>query len=188
MTHPDVSVILPFHDDEEIIGTAVGRIASCLRSQELRFEIVAVDDDSGDNSLALLALIRRDHPQLQIARAAARGRPYETGVGAAAGEIVWLIEPAAAMEQLGAFHDAYHRVCHAGCDLVAVDRRFVVARRSRCLEAVGDTRGLGAGFRRRLLRRARHRGLDVQASTARRIPIPRWASPLLSALSFTRSL
>ena len=58
--HPrfDISVILPFGDDEEAVGIAVKRTAEYLRSLGLSFEILAIDEDSGDNSHAVLALLR----------------------------------------------------------------------------------------------------------------------------------
>ena len=46
----DVSVIMPFGDDEEAVGVAVRRTAEHLRGLALRFEILAIDEDSGDNS------------------------------------------------------------------------------------------------------------------------------------------
>ena len=54
---PDVSVVVPFADDEDVIGTAVRRLASHLTEREISFEIIAVDEDSGDNSHAILALL-----------------------------------------------------------------------------------------------------------------------------------
>ena len=56
----DVSVILPFGDDEEAVGIAVKRTAEHLRSLGVSFEILAIDEDSGDNSHAVLALLRAE--------------------------------------------------------------------------------------------------------------------------------
>ena len=42
----DVSVILPFGDDEELVGIAVRRTAEHLRGLGLSFEILAIDEDS----------------------------------------------------------------------------------------------------------------------------------------------
>ena len=73
----DVSVVLPFGDDEDVIGTAVRRVASHLREHGLSFELIAVDEDSGDNSHAVLALLRSDFGELRISHAAGRGRRPE---------------------------------------------------------------------------------------------------------------
>ena len=53
----DISVVIPFADDEERIGLAVRRVAEALRAAGRTFEIIAVDEHSGDNSHAVLALM-----------------------------------------------------------------------------------------------------------------------------------
>ena len=75
----DVSVILPFGDDEEFVGIAVRRTAESLRSLGVSFEILAIDEDSGDNSHAVLALLRAEVPELRVTHASGRGRGVEVG-------------------------------------------------------------------------------------------------------------
>src|SRR5678810_56231 len=70
----DVSVILPFGDDEEFVGIAVRRTAEHLRGLGLAFELLAIDEDSGDNSHAVLALLRAEVPELRVTHAPGRGR------------------------------------------------------------------------------------------------------------------
>src|SRR5678810_512030 len=75
----DVSVILPFGDDEEFVGIAVRRTAEHLRALGLAFEILAIDEDSGDNSHAVLALLRAEVPELRVTHAPGRGRGVDVG-------------------------------------------------------------------------------------------------------------
>lgn len=189
MQQYDVSVILPFGDHEEIIGTAVARLSSYLREQELSFEIIAVDDESGDNSQAVLALIRKDIPELKIMHAPASRRGHAWGAKSSGGQVLWFIEPEVALASLSTFTTARARILRGERDLVAVDQRFLIAHRARCSQIVTDIRGQGRQFQRRLLRRARRQGLHVETPAERRVGLaaPRWANPLLAALSFTRT-
>src|SRR5215468_7781736 len=75
----DVSVILPFGDDEEAVGIAVRRTAEHLRGLQLSFEILAIDEDSGDNSHAVLALLRAEVPELRVTHAPARAKGVDAG-------------------------------------------------------------------------------------------------------------
>src|SRR5512147_1492258 len=84
----DVSVILPFGDDEEAVGIAVRRTAEHLRSLGMSFEILAIDEDSGDNSHAVLALLRAQVPELRVTHAPGRGRAVEIGAGRAQGTLL----------------------------------------------------------------------------------------------------
>ncbi len=69
----DVSVILPFGDDEEAVGIAVRGTGEHLRGLGLGFEILAIDEDSGDNSHAVLALLRAEVPELRVTHASGKG-------------------------------------------------------------------------------------------------------------------
>src|SRR5215217_266232 len=84
----DVSVILPFGDDEEAVGIAVRRTAEHLRGLGLRFEILAIDEDSGDNSHAVLALLRAEVPELRVTHAPGRGRGIDAGAGRAQATLI----------------------------------------------------------------------------------------------------
>src|ERR1041384_7795215 len=84
----DVSVILPFGDDEEAVGIAVKRTAEHLRSLGVSFEILAIDEDSGDNSHAVLALLRAQVPELRVTHAPGRGRGVDVGAARAQGTLI----------------------------------------------------------------------------------------------------
>ncbi len=187
----DVSVVLPFADDEEVIGMAVRRLASHLRQHDLRFEIIAVDEDSGDNSHAVLALLRPDLPELRISSAPGRGRGAQTGVQRARGRVLWLIHPYAATSPLAPFGRAYRRILRREVDLLTVDHRYIVCHRTNCLPAIEGARGAGTSFLRRVAKRAEARGLAVEtliiggasrhAYDLTQWPLGRWLAALAPA-------
>ena len=171
----DVSVILPFGDDEDVIGAAIQRIAAHLRELSLSFELIAVDEDSGDNSHAVLALLRAQVPELRVTHAPARGRGFDTGISRAQGQVLWLIEPHAAMQPVVGFARAFEQIRDDGPaarDAAVVRGRFAVAHRIRALEVAAGLRGTGDVYYRRFAKRLAARGLrlDVQvAGGARRV-------------------
>jgi hypothetical protein len=183
----DISVILPFQDHEDIIGTAVAEVARYLREQGSSFEIVAVDDDSGDNSQAVLALIRARFPELRVLGAPGRGRGHECGAHEARGAVLWFIEPGRAVAMLAQFAQAHERIRRGEEDLIAVAQGYLVVHRARCWRAMKGVRGVGRQFRRRLLWRASRRGLRVDIPGPKRMPALRWAAPLVAALSLSRA-
>src|SRR5687767_4592895 len=117
-TRYEVSVILPFGDDEDVIGSAVLATAAHLRALGLAFEILAVDEDSGDNSHAVLALMRAGVPELRVIHAAARGRGMEAGSARAQGRILWLVDAVAAVPPLDAFDRPWQRIVADEVDAV----------------------------------------------------------------------
>src|SRR5512142_1164776 len=106
----DVSVILPFGDDEEAVGIAVKRTAEHLRGLGLTFEILAVDEDSGDNSHAVLALLRAQVPELRVTHAPARGRGVDAGAARAQGTLLLVSTPDVASASLDGIGEAIRRL------------------------------------------------------------------------------
>lgn len=159
----DVSVVMPFADDEDHIGTACHRLARHLEELGLTFEILAVDEDSGDNCHAILGLVRGALPALRILSGVQPGRGYAAGIAAARGRTLWLIEPASAMRSLAAFGRAHRRVSRGELELAVVRGRFAVGKRSRLLGASSGAIGRGGVFERRLVRRAQRRGIAVES-------------------------
>ena len=186
----DVSALLLFRDDEELIGTAVDRITRSLREQELTFELIAVDADSSDNSMALLSVIRASHPELRIITAPNPRRVHEFAAGIARGHIVWFIEPEAAARPsspwLQSFRQARERVLAGDTQLIVAAHGGLMAERPHLVRAVRGMRTLGRSLPPGLAMRARLMGLRVDTTRAhrpRRSPVRRWMQPLLSALS-----
>ena len=159
----DVSVVVPFADHEDLIGAACGRIARHLAELGLSYEILAVDEASGDNSHAVLGLLRRSLPPLRIIAGARPGRGLAMGSACARGRVLWLVEPHSALRSLAPFGRAHARVVRGELDLAVVRGRFSVVKRSRALGVVDAIAGSAGVFERRLVRRASSRGLNVES-------------------------
>jgi hypothetical protein len=157
---PSLSIVLPFADHEDVLGAGCRRLAGHCRALGISFELLAIDEGSGDNSHALLALLRPELPELRILTVPGPDRAFAAGAAAARGRTVMLVEPLAATRSLAALDAALTRLGH-GADLVILPGRFAVARRTRALGVLDPTRGRGPGFERRLARRASRRGLRV---------------------------
>ncbi|MBT8494620.1 MAG: hypothetical protein KJO07_16310 [Deltaproteobacteria bacterium] len=149
----DVSVIIPFGDDEDVIGRAVKRLAEHLRELGCSFELLLADEDSRDNSHSLLGLLRGDIPELRLLVAPGRGRGIEIGADSARGQVLWLLTPQAALQTLSPFGGAYRRVSTGDLDLMVVEGRYSVARRTQVHGLLTGMRG-GPGIHERLAKRA----------------------------------
>jgi hypothetical protein len=169
----DVSVVLAFRDDEDVIGNAVQRVAAHLRELGLSFELLAVDEDSGDNSHAVLALLRGQVPELRVQHAPLRGRGAEAGIARAQGRTIWILSPHAAMSPLATFQRAHEQILADQIDAVIVRQRFAVAHRVRVLGAASGVRGTGPSLLRRLARRFAATGLRVDVQELTGAPAPR---------------
>jgi glycosyltransferase involved in cell wall biosynthesis len=160
----DVSVILPFGDDEEAVGIAVRRTAEHLRQLGLAFEILAIDEDSGDNSHAVLALLRADVPELRVTHAPGRGRGVDVGAARAQGTLLVVSTPDVASASLDGIGDACRRLFAGEGDAEVALARFTVAHRVRALVAFRGARLVGAAMHRRLAKRLQVRNLSVRVA------------------------
>jgi hypothetical protein len=158
----DVSVILPFGDDEEFVGVAVRRTAEHLRSLGLSFEILAIDEDSGDNSHAVLALLRAEVPELRVTHAPGRGRGVDVGAVRAQGTLLLVTTPDVASAALDGIGDACRRVIAGEGDAEVAIGRYTVAHRMRSLVAFRGARLVGVAMHRRLAKRLQVRHLAVR--------------------------
>jgi dolichol-phosphate mannosyltransferase len=68
---PELSVVVPVHDERDNILTLVDEIVASLLNH-VDFEVICVDDASTDDSLALLCAAMADYPQLRVLRHAER--------------------------------------------------------------------------------------------------------------------
>jgi len=158
----DVSVILPFGDHEEAVGIAVRRTAEHLRGLGLAFEILAVDEDSGDNSHAVLALLRAQVPELRVTHAAGRGRGVDAGCARAQGTLVIVATPDVASASLDGIADACRRLLAGDGDAEVALGLYTVAHRVRALTAFRGVRLAGVAMHRRLSKRLEVRNLNVR--------------------------
>lgn len=160
----DVSVILPFGDDEEAVGIAVKRTAEHLRGLNLAFEIIAIDEDSGDNSHAVLALLRAEVPELRVTHAPGRGKGIDVGAARAQGTLLLVSTPDVAAGSLDGIGDACKRLLAGETDAEVALTRYTIAHRMRGLAAFRGSRLLGAAMHRRLLKRLQVQNLVVRVS------------------------
>jgi hypothetical protein len=160
----DISVILPFGDDEEAVGIAVKRTAEHLRGLGLSFEILAIDEDSGDNSHAVLALLRAEVPELRVTHAPGRGRGVDIGAGRAQGTLLLIATPDAASGSLDGAGEACRRLLSGEGDGEVALGGYTVVHRMRALAAVRGTRLVGAAMHRRLSKRLTMQRLTVRIS------------------------
>jgi hypothetical protein len=158
----DVSVILPFGDDEEAIGIAVKHTAEHLRGLGLQFEILAIDEDSGDNSHAVLALLRAEVPELRVTHAPGRGRGVDVGAGRAQGTLLLVATPDVASATLDGAGDACRRLLAGEGDAEVALTRFTVAHRIRAMAAFRGARLVAAAMHRRLAKRLQVQDLAVR--------------------------
>ncbi|HJZ86651.1 MAG TPA: hypothetical protein VKN99_15845 [Polyangia bacterium] len=156
----DLSVILAVGDDEDRVGHAIRKIAGHLRALERSFELLAVDEQSADNSLALLALLRPEIPELQVLTGADPGTGFACGVAAARGRALLLVDPRREVS-LAPVVWALGRI-DAGRDAVVLPGRYVVARRLPAWSALAQARGRGDDFERAFARKARAARLNVE--------------------------
>jgi hypothetical protein len=182
----DVSVIIPYTDEEECVGALSRRIAEHLRALGVSFEILAVDEDSADNSVALLSLLRGCVPELRLLFA----RPqlgFSVGAQQARGRTLWMLDSQRSAAPLSPFLWAHERIGGGGADLVAVPGRYVLCRRARVWRIVDRVRGRGTTYERRLIKRAHKRRLIVEvAPTAGAAPARSTLSRALETLTPAR--
>jgi len=160
----DVSVILPFGDDEEAVGIAVKRTAEYLRALGVSFEILAIDEDSGDNSHAVLALLRSEVPELRVTHAPGRGRGVDVGAARAQGTLLLVTTPDVASAALDGAGEACRRLLAGEADAEVAITKFTVAHRIRSMSAFRGVRLLGAAMHRRLEKRLQMRNLVVRVA------------------------
>lgn len=158
----DVSVILPFGDDEEFVGVAVRRCAEYFRNLGLAFEILAIDEDSGDNSHAVLALLRAEIPELRVTHAPGRGRGIDVGAARAQGTLLVVSTPDVASASLDGVGEACRRLLANDGDAEVALARYTVAHRVRTLPAFRAARLLGPAMHRRIAKRLQVRQLSIR--------------------------
>jgi dolichol-phosphate mannosyltransferase len=84
---PDLSVVVPVHNERDNIVPLLTEIAAALRGKA-DFEIIYVDDCSRDDSLAVLTVAKQQFPELRVVRHLAQSgqsTAVRTGVKAARG-------------------------------------------------------------------------------------------------------
>ena len=87
---PQLSVVVPVHNEEDNVAPLVGEIVAALRGR-LEFEIVYVDDCSRDGTLEALRRLKADVPELRVVRHLANsGQSAAIRNGAKAARGAWI--------------------------------------------------------------------------------------------------
>ena len=158
-TPPEISVVLSFRDDEEQVGHQVRAIVAHLQGLRRTFEVVAVNDGSRDNSLAVLELLSAKTPELRILRRDAAGRAFLRDTAEARGAAIVLCDASRPLF-LAPLGWALGRL-ENGREAVILRGRYIGARRLRALPVIVRASGPGLLFERVFEQRARDLGIDV---------------------------
>jgi hypothetical protein len=158
----DVTFIVRTVDDEERVGHVLGRIARYLAAHQLHAEILVADEGSGDNTVAVAVMLRRQLREIAVLHAPP-GCGFRDGCQRARGRVIVLAD-ARTDAPLAPLGFALGRL-RDGLDVVALGGRYLVLRRTRAWRAfdalVGprDAKMAMTVVERRFLRRARQLGL-----------------------------
>ncbi|MEV0798603.1 glycosyltransferase family 2 protein [Kribbella sp. NPDC050281] len=68
MRDPELSVVVPMYDEEEVLPIFFERMHPLLDGLEISYELLVVDDGSRDRTAALLLEAAKDWPQLRVVR------------------------------------------------------------------------------------------------------------------------
>jgi glycosyltransferase involved in cell wall biosynthesis len=66
-TAPEVSVVMPAHNEADLLPTTIAQVSAALRARRLTFEIVVVENGSSDRTLAIATARASEDPALQVA-------------------------------------------------------------------------------------------------------------------------
>jgi len=155
-----VSVIVPFRDHEDKVGRACLQIAKHFRDHKQAFEIIAVDQGSGDNSRSVLALLQGELPELVVTV----GGGYRAGSRVAKANVLVLVNVEHAAQTIAsALCDAVARVLGGQVDMYLAAETQLVCVKARCHKLLGAGTSRRTRSERQLLERGRLRGLKVQS-------------------------
>jgi glycosyltransferase involved in cell wall biosynthesis len=159
----DLSVVLLFADDEELIGRTIRDLVAELGPRG-SFEIIAVDEDSRDNTHAVLAMLRPEFPELKVVHSQKRNHATEIGVARAQADVVVLVSPT--LPSLPEVLASVDRVRRGELDVEVATGRFVVARLPRARLHFSGVRLSTVSLQRRFARRLAARQLRVRLDGA----------------------
>ena len=90
---PVVTVLLPVCNEEERVTKAITGLARLCTDQEIPFELLVIENGSVDNTIGLLALLRRTVPELRVhslSKKVGPGAAIREGISRAHGRYVLL--------------------------------------------------------------------------------------------------
>ena len=178
----DCTIVLPAHNEEEILATTVGELVAGLRERGTAFEVLVIENGSTDATAALAARLAEEHPEVVAVSDPVPdyGRALRLGLLSARGEVVVNFD--VDYYDLGFVADALARLAsddrpaivvgskraHGARDERSAMRRLVTSVFSAVLRygfglSVSDTHGMKAMRRDAVepLARACHNGTDL---------------------------
>jgi hypothetical protein len=176
----EISVVVAVGSDEEHVGHQIRSVASHLRRLGKSFEIVVVNDGSGDNSLSIATLLTSSIPELRVLSRNVAGRAFLRGTSEARGAVVVLLS-AGRTVSFAPLGWALSRL-RAGREAVILRGRYIVARRLMTLPVIVRASGPGLLFEPIFERRAQELGIDVVGSRPKQ-PMPLFLRPVLRFLA-----
>lgn len=185
----DVTFIVRAFDDEERVGHCLRRIAAWQRAHRLTAEILVADEGSGDNTVAVAIMLRRQIREIAIVHAAP-GNGLHDACQRARGRII-VCADARIDAPLAALGYAFGRL-RDGLDVVALGGRYLVFRRTRAWRALPALIGRRDfdKIERRFVRRARAQGLECAITKRPSRLSLRWLlpRPAIRKLAFRRPI
>ena len=166
-TAPAITVVLPAHNEEDYLATAVTEVFAALRGRDAPFEIIVVENGSSDRTLEIAQRLAAEHPEV-IALTNPEpdyGRALRRGLLEANGDVVVnfdvdyydveFLEQAVSKVRSGAGIVVGSKRAAGSDDTRALPRRIVTAVFSTILRVgfglgVSDTHGMKAIDRARL--------------------------------------
>jgi glycosyltransferase involved in cell wall biosynthesis len=87
---PRITVVLPAHNEEDILATTIHDVVGGLRERDVPFEVLVVENGSTDGTLALGERLAADHPEVRCFSNPAPdyGLALKRGLLEASGEVV----------------------------------------------------------------------------------------------------
>jgi len=128
---PFVSVVVPLYWSAATIEALVERIGEVLRQRDVSYEIVAVDDGSGDDTWARVLGLLPEHPELRGLRLTRNfGQQSALGVGLEASRGQWIVTMDADLQDDPQHIPALLEKAESGFDIVLAQWADPVGTRS----------------------------------------------------------
>lgn len=77
-----ISIIIPFHNEEKLAEKAIKKTNGALSKENLNYEIIAVNDNSDDNTEAIISNLARKNKKIKLVNKRSKKRG-PTGLGSA---------------------------------------------------------------------------------------------------------
>ncbi len=135
----DVCAILPIGNDEDTIGEIITEIWERWSARRLTFEVICVDVGSGDNTHAILAMLRENRPNLRVLERQSHG--IERALLESRAQWLWVTNLVKQPAALTTFSQHWRLARENASDLVCEDASSLLIRRMPALSMKKHFRG-----------------------------------------------